>query len=100
MIMSIDNRPSAMPNPWYPGAGEQKPPPRFRVVKDPKTGKMITEELPSEEAMKKTLEETHRETREMIEGNKKFHDDPYAAKPNVVEEEEDHHFNIPIDFGF
>lgn len=52
----------------------------FKVVTNPKTGKMETVEV-AEKVTKETLAEAHRELKDMLDGNKQFHDDPYTPKP-------------------
>jgi hypothetical protein len=48
-----------------------------KVVKNKKTGMMETIEVPDHDP--KALADLHKEVKDMIEGNKQFHDDPYAA---------------------
>jgi hypothetical protein len=53
-----------------------------KVVKNKKTGMMETIEVPDHDP--KALADLHKEVKDMIEGNKQFHDDPYAAPKPVV----------------
>lgn len=61
----------------------------FKVIKN-KDGKFETVSTPDPEDQRKTLEELHKEVREMIEGNRQFHDDPYKAPAEKVD-------HVPID---
>lgn len=61
-----------------------------KVVKNKKTGMMETIEVPDHDP--KALADLHKEVKDMIEGNKQFHDDPYA-KPKIATENECEHWN-------
>ena len=68
----------------------------IKVIKGP-DGRFHTVGGPGDEEEKeqqKSLEELHKETRDMIQGNKQFHVDPYA-KP--VEPEKVDHNSTPFD---
>ena len=56
----------------------QSPPPSIKVIKNPKTGKLETVEAPRK-VNEKALADLHQEVKDMISGNKQFHDDPYSA---------------------
>lgn len=58
----------------------------FKVVHNPKTGKMETVEY-TPSVTPESLAKQRREVRDMIEGNVQFHDDPMAA-PKPVEPSE------------
>lgn len=49
----------------------------IKIIKN-KDGKFETITIPDPNP--KTLENLHKEVREMIEGNKQFHDDPYSKE--------------------
>lgn len=73
--------------------------PTFKTVTNPKTGKMETVEVPSDEAIKRKLAQEHKELRDMLDGNTQFHDDPYTQipVPEVTElEDTDESGNIPF----
>ena len=62
----------------------------IKVVKNPKTGMSETIEVPDHDP--KALADLHKEVKDMLDGNKQFHDDPYAApKPDP------HHGTTPDD---
>ena len=60
----------------------------FKVVQNPKTGKMETVDV-VEKATPESLAELHKEVRDMLDGNTQFHVDPLAKpKPAPPLEEE------------
>jgi len=62
----------------------------FKVIQNPKTGKMETVDTPAP-VTKESLAELHKQTRDMIEGNTQFHVDPNmpTIPSPVVPEEPD-----------
>jgi len=53
----------------------------FKVIQDPKTGKMKTvDDLPT--ATPESLAKQHKELRDMLDGNTQFHVDPLAKPPD------------------
>mgnify|MGYP000493986246 CR=1 FL=1 len=63
----------------------------FKVIKNPKTGKMETVEV-VEKATKETLAEAHRELKDMLDGNRQFHNDPYTPpkeEPTKLDDDDD-----------
>ena len=63
----------------------------FKVIQNPKTGKMETVEV-VEKTTPESLAQLHKEVRDMLDGNTQFHVDP-MAKPipvgEVIEAQED-----------
>ncbi len=54
-----------------------------KVVVNPKTGKMETITV-HDKVTPETLAQSHRELRDMLDGNKQFHDDPFAKKEETA----------------
>lgn len=71
----------------------------FKVIQNPKTGKMETVEV-AEKVTKETLAETHRELKDMLDGNKQFHDDPFVPpKPIPLTDDKDDDDEDAYSFG-
>lgn len=68
-----------------------------KIVKNPKTGMSETIHVPDHDP--KALADLHREVKDMLDGNKQFHEDPYAKPRQPVlpkelsQEDEDHWYN-------
>lgn len=62
-------------------------PPKYKTVVDPKTGRLETVEDLEESAQEK-LERMRRATRDVIQGNVQFHDDPLSKFYKTPEAQE------------